>query len=244
MIKLSLLLMLVALVLAGTVPTVASGLSATDVLNKVRQVWEGESFYALISLDLTIQAQTASYRFEVWTQGADSALLRFHAPKEKAGDAYLQVGNDLWYYSPNLGGAIKLPSMALGEAILGAGPSLDDLFRKTLARDYQVTMSEREGQYLLTLVPHANAPVVYGMLKVRVRTDFALEEVVYYDQRGAILRTANFSSYRTVNGRVIPTSMTVVDANGDLTVERLEKVEFGIKLPPDFFTVHNLENGR
>ena len=242
MLRRHLTLMLVALLLASAVPAVASGLSATDVLNRVRQVWEGDSFYAIISLDLTVQAQTESYRFEVWTQGEDKALLRFQAPKEKEGEAYLQVGNDLWYYSPKLGRAIKLPSMALGEAILGAGPSLDDLFRKTLAQDYQVTMSEKEGKYLLTLLPHEDAPVVYGMLKVLVRPDFSLEEVVYFDQRGEILRTARFASYLTVNHRIIPTLMTVEDSNGDRTVERLENVQFGISLPPDFFTIDNLES--
>ena len=240
--KLGLTIMLAALLIVSTVPAVASGLSAIDVLSRARQVWEGESFYAMISLDLTLQAQTESYRFEVWTQGEDKALLRFHAPEEKAGEAYLQVKNDLWYYSPGLGGTIKLPSMALGEAILGAGPSLDDLFRKTLSQDYQVTMSEEGGEYLLTLLPHEDAPVVYGMLKVLVRADFALEEVVYYDQRGDILRTTRFASYRSIGGRVIPTVVTVEDSNGDWTVERLENMQFGIELLPDFFTVDNLEH--
>lgn len=242
MTKLGFTLMLVVLIIAGTIPAYASTLSAEDVLNRVRQVWEGESFYGMISVDLTIQSQTESYRFEVWTQGTDKALLRFHAPKEKEGEAYLQVDNKLWYYSPKLGSAIELPSIALGEAILGAGPSLDDLLRKTLAEDYKATMSEKGGEYLLVLVPHPNAPVVYGMLKIRVRTDFALEELVYYDQRGGILRTMHFSSYNTVDDRVIPTLITVEDANGDQTVEHLEKVQFGIDLPPNFFTIDNLES--
>ena len=236
-------LMLAALIIAGTITARASTLSAEDVLNRARSMWEGESFYGTISLDITMQSQTESYLFEVWTQGTERALLRFQAPKDREGEAYLQVENDLWYYSPELGNAIQLPSIALGEAVLGAGPSLDDLLRKTLTEDYEVTMSDDEGGgYSLTLVPHPDAPVVYGELKMRVNADFSLKEIVYYDQRGEIIRTTSFASYLRIDDRVIPTLITVEGSDGDRTVEHLEKVQFGIALPTDFFTVQNLEN--
>jgi outer membrane lipoprotein-sorting protein len=235
------LIVLAAVWIAG-VAVLADGPTADEVLAEARAAWQGDSFHGLVELEVTQGTQTSSYRMEVWTKGEDDALLRILAPEDQAGSGYLMTGGEIWYYSPTVGTAVKLPSIALADSVFGAGPALDDLFRSTLSQDYTATMTTRPSGYVLTLVPRPDAAVVYGHLEIDVRADFVLEKVVYYDQRDAILRTATFSDDVTLADRTIPTTITVVESNGDTTVERLIDPEFGVALDASLFTVETLEN--
>ncbi len=219
----------------------AAGLTAQEVLSRARTAWQGESFHSVVSLVVTQAGQTSSYRLEVWTQGEDKALLRILAPEDQAGSGYLMVGNDLWFYSPTVGTAVKLPSIALADSVFGAGPALDDLFRSTLSQDYTATMTTDPSGYVLTLVPRPQAAVVYGHLQIDVRPNFALAKVIYYDQRDKVLRTATFSDDIPRDDRIIPTTVTIVEANGDTTVERLIDPQFGVALDASLFTLDTLE---
>ncbi len=233
-----------AVVIAAVAWAISIQAATTDaqtIIDRVRAAWQGDSFHGVLTLELSLSEQTKSHTLEVWTLGEDYALIRMIAPDEDAGAGYLQVKNDLWYYSPAVGTSIRLPALAIGDALFGAGPSLSDLARGTLSDDYDATVKDEESGYLLTLVPHPDAPVVYGKLDIRVNDDYVIEEIVYYDQRGNVLRTATFSQVIMLNGRSFPTEIIVEDVSGDRTIERIENPEFNIAIDPSFFTLERLE---
>lgn len=236
------------------VASVAGGSAADDVLDpgaileQVRVRWQGESFHAMVELEITLSGATERYRMEVWTLGEHRALVRIHEPVADGGSGYLQVGDDLWYYSPLVGRAIPLPAMGLTQALFGAGPSLDDLAQGTLSRDYDAqaeTITDPTGEplYLLTLVPRPDAPVVYGKLAVTVTTDYVPVEIIYYDQRGGVIQTATFGESVRIGEVLFPTEVVIVDANGDRAVQRILDPEFNIGLDATFFTVKRLQGG-
>ncbi len=222
----------------------AQGLTAFQVVDRVRDQWQGTSFHCTVSLDVTQAGETRSYKVEVWSQGDEYGLIRFLAPEADAGSGYLTIGDDVWYYAPAAGKAISLPQFAMGDSLFGSGPAIEDLLHGTLSDKYAATSVRDATDYLLTLTPLPDAAVVYGSLVVRVRDDFALLSIVYNDQRGDVLRTAGFSGYVTQNDRTLPTLMTIDERNGDRTVERLENPEFGIEIPAAVFTIENLEAGQ
>jgi len=222
----------------------AQGLTPFQVVDRVRDQWQGTSFHCVVSLDVTQAGETRSYKVEVWSQGDEYGLLRFLAPEADAGSGYLTIGDDVWYYAPAAGKAISLPGFAMGDSLFGSGPALDDLLHGTLSDKYGAEVVLDGTDYVITLTPLPDSPVVYGSLVVRVRDDFALLSIVYNDQRGEVLRTATFSDYIMKDGRALPTLMTIEERNGDLTVERLESPEFGIAIDPAIFTVENLEAGQ
>ena len=184
---------------------------------------------------------------EVWTLGEDRALLRILEPEVDAGSDYLQVGDDLWYYSPTVGTAVALPAIGLTQALFGAGPSPGDLAPGTLFRDFDARAEAilgpagELGGYLLTLVPRPEAPVVYGKLEVAVTADYVLSQIVYYDQRGGVVRAATFRKPIRVGDVLFPTEVVVVDANGDRAIQRILDPKFGIGLDASFFTLARLE---
>ena len=227
--------------LAAAAQTDSADLTADEILDRTREVWQGDSFHATLDLRIVLSGQTKSHVLEVWTLGEELALIRIHEPVEDAGAGYLEADGMLWYYSPMLGSAIELPAIALGTALFGSGPSLDDLSHGTLSEDYDTSVDHLEdGGYFLTLIPHPDAPVVYGKLEIDVTADFVMTRIVYYDQRGDVLRTADFSDVIDVDGRLVPTSIEIEDASGDKTIERVINPEFNLAIDASFFTLETL----
>lgn len=215
-------------------------LDAEAILDRVNSTWQGDSFHAIIGLDIVLGGQTKSHKLEVWTLGEELALIRVLEPEIDFNSGYLQLGDDLWYYSPAVG-SIKLPSVALGDALFGAGPSLEDLSHGTLSDDYDASVEATESGYLLTLIPHLDAPVVYGKLEIRISSDFVMEQLVYYDQRGGVLQTASFLDIIEVGDRTFATTIVIEDAYGDKTIERIEHPQFDLELDAMFFSLDTFE---
>ena len=234
----------VTLALLVTRTASAEDLTAFQVMDRAKANWQGDTFHGLVTLDLTQAAQSRSYRVEVWSQGETLGLIRFLAPAADAGSGYLMKDNELWYYTPAAGKAVSLPKMALSDSLFGSGPALEDLLHGTLSENYEATMTRDGTDYLLTLTPKPQAPVVYGHLDVRIREDFAIVSIDYYDQRGAVLRTAKFSEYLSLPGRIVATLIVVEEKNGDRSVERLENPEFDLAIDPKVFTIAYLEAGK
>ncbi|MCK5245421.1 outer membrane lipoprotein-sorting protein [Candidatus Bipolaricaulota bacterium] len=219
-------------------------LDAETLLDRVNAAWQGDSFHGIMELDIVLGGQTKPYKLEVWTLGEELALIRVLEPEIDLNSGYLQLGDDLWYYSPAVG-SIKLPTVALGDALFGAGPSLEDLSHGTLSDDYDSTVEiiDTEGisQYFLTLVPHPDAPVVYGKLEIWVSLDYVMEKLLYYDQREAVVQTAIFTDIIEIGDRRFATLITIEDSYGDQTIQRIENPQFDLDLDAMFFSLETFE---
>ena len=224
-------------------------LDAAAILDRVNEAWQGTSFHATVRLEITLAGATKQHALEIWTLGEELALIRVLEPEEDLNSGYLQLGDELWYYAPGIG-AIKLPAIALADAVFGAGPSLEDLSHGTLSDDYDESVQvlpddpddESNAHWLLTLVPHPDAPVVYGKLELWVTADFTMERLVYYDQRGEVLQTATFTDAIELGGRRFPTTITIEDAFGDRTVQRIDDPAFDFEIDASFFAIETFES--
>ena len=236
------LVCLIGLVVAAQAST--EPLTADEIFERTRSAWRGDSFHGTLDLQIVLSGQTKSHVLEVWTLGEDLTLVRIHEPIEDAGSGYLEADEKLYFYSPMLGSAIELPAVALGQALFGSGPSLDDLSHGTLSDDYDVQLNSLgDDGYFLTLIPHADASVVYGKLEIDISHDFVIREIVYFDQRDAVLQTAVFSEIVEVDGNLVPTYIEIADASGDRTIQRVVDPEFNLDLDASFFTVETLVGG-
>lgn len=216
-------------------------LDAETILDRVNSAWQGDSFHGIISLEIVLGGQTKSHKLEVWTLGEELALIRVLEPEIDLNSGYLQLSDELWYYSPSVG-SIKLPAMAIGDALFGAGPSLEDLSHGTLSDDYDASVEKTETGFFLTLIPHLDAPVVYGKLEIWVTADYVIERLIYYDQRGDVLQTAEFSDVVEIGERKFATTIVIEDSFGDRTIERIELAEFDLELDALFFSIETFES--
>lgn len=226
----------------GSAGAWAAPRSAQEVLEAARVMWRGDTFHASVALEVTRGGETTVYRLELWAEGEARALVRVLAPENDAGSGYLLLGDDLWYYAPALGRPIPLPAIALQEGLFGSGLDLDDVLRGTGAEDYDVALSpdQPEDGYRLVLVPHSGAATVYGRLELALRSDLALREIWYFDQRGRVVKTARVSDFLELPGRVLPRTITIEEASGDRTAVVYERLVVDVPLDPALFTVETL----
>jgi len=215
-------------------------LGAETILDRVNSAWQGDSFHGIIALEIVLSGQTKSHKLEVWTLGEELALIRVLEPEVDLNSGYLQQGDELWYYSPAVG-SIKLPAVAIGDALFGAGPSLEDLSHGTLSDDYDASVDVTDDGFFLTLIPHLDAPVVYGKLEIWVTADYVMERLIYYDQRGDVLQTAEFSDVVEMEDRKFATTITIEDSFGDQTIERIDDPQFDLELDAAFFSIETFE---
>ncbi len=218
-------------------------LDAETILDRVNSAWQGDSFHGIMALDIVLGGQTKSHKLEVWTLGDDLALIRILEPEIDLNSGFLQLGDVLWRYAPGVG-SIKLTGFGIGDALFGAGPSLEDLSHGTLSDDYDASVEtdpEGNGGYFLTLVPHLDAPVVYGKLEIWISSDYVIEQLIYYDQRGEVLQIAIFSDVIEVEERLLATTIVIEDSFGDRTIERIELAEFDLALETEFFSLETFE---
>ena len=68
--------------------------------------------------------------------------------------------------------------------------------------------------------------------------------MLYYKEDGALARKLTFSDVREIDGRKIPTKMTMVPIKkkGHRTVVTYEKIQFDVSVPERLFTVANLRD--
>jgi len=207
---------------------------AVAIIDRVNAAWQGDSFHGIIALEVALAGQTKSHVLEIWTLGEELALVRILEPEMDRNAGYLQVDDELWYHSPDTG-PIKMPAIAIGDALFGAGPSLEDLSHGTLSDDYEASAEVTDGGFFLTLVPHLDAPVVYGKLEIWVTADYVIERLVYYDQRGGVLQTAVFTDVVELEDRKFATTIVIENHVGDRTIERIRLAEFDLPLDPELF---------
>jgi hypothetical protein len=135
---------------------------------------------------------------------------------------------------------------------MGSHFTYDDLVRESsMVDDYEIEVSfegERHGTEIweFTLIPLPEAPVVWGRLELDVReSDRMPLESRYFDDRGERARTMIFSDFRTMDGRLVPTqlSMHPEDKAGERTTLHYEDLQFDTGLSPSFFSLQRLRGG-
>lgn len=222
--------------------TWAAPRSAEEVLEAARLLWRGETFQATVTLEVTRGGDTSVYRLELWAKGDTHALVRVLAPETEAGSGYLLVEDRLWYYAPALGRPIALPPMVLREGLFGSGLDLEEVLRGRATESYRVGFAPDQPQdgYRIVLLPLPGAATVYGHLELVLRGDLALREVLYYDQRGRVVKAARVTEFLELPGRVVPRTLVVEGASGDRTVQTFERLVVDEPLDPALFTVDAL----
>ena len=99
----------------------------------------------------------------------------------------------------------------------------------------------------IRLKPRPNAPVVWGSIYYWVRkADYLPARVEYYDERGTLMRTMEYSGYRTLGGRTLPTTWAMISntKKNHRTEMTITAIEFDVRIPDRIFSFRELERGR
>ncbi len=234
-----------ALLAAAAVPA-AERLSAREILDRVDDLFRGSSAVGRATMTVRTENWTRTLTLEFRSKGKDRSLIRILAPEKERGTATLRVGNDLWNYLPKVKRTIKLPSSMLSASWMGSHFTNDDLVKESrMTEDYTYETTRDEPDAVeITLTPKPDAAVVWGKVVVRVRKpDWLPEQVTFWDEGMALARIMTYTDVRTLGGRRLPTTLTVVpaDAPAELTRVTYEEIAFDVPLDDDVFSLRTLE---
>jgi len=231
-------------------PRALAGQTATEIVDHVDRLLRGKSSRGDLVMEIHTAHWNRALEMKVWSLGTRYSLIRVTSPQKEAGTATLKVGNEVWNYLPRVDRTIKIPPSMMMGSWMGSHFTNDDLVKESrLVDDYDISIGyqgPRDGTEVweFVLTPKPEAAVVWGKIIEQVRKkDLMPTWARYYDEEGKLVRTMDFSDYRTFSGRLVPAKLTVVptDKPGESTVVLYRSLEFDIGLTPSFFSLRSLK---
>lgn len=249
----------ISLALAGLAvlaAVVASALTAQEMIERAEQRMRGETSHGTMEMVVITPEWRRTMRMEFWEDtDDDKAFVRVLAPQKDRGTASLKLGNEMWTYMPSIERSMKIPPSMMQQSWMGSDFTNDDMVNSSsIVEDYyhEITDTTTMGGttvYEITLTPKEEAAVVWGSI-----VDYAREEDYlplrqdFYDEDGNLVRKMTFTDFREMDGRVIPSEMTLVplteEDEGDTTIMRWVDIDFNVDINPRVFTRANLERSR
>jgi len=229
------------------------GQSAREILERVDQLLRGDSSHGLVSMEITTEHWSRSLDMEVWSYGTEHSLIRVQSPAREAGTATLKAGQEVWNYLPRVDRTIKVPASLMMGSWMGSHFTNDDLVKESsIVDDYDFEIvydGERDtvAVWEFSLIPKPEAPVVWGRVTEQVRQEDMMPTWVrYYDERGELVRTIEFSGYRMMSGRLVPATMNVLPADkpDERTTLIYHELEFDVGIDESFFSLRTLRARR
>lgn len=227
---------------------ISPSLSAREILDRVDDLFRGESSHAKLSMSVTTAHWKRTLTLEMWSKGKDKSLIRILSPKKEKGMTTLRSDNEIWNYLPKVKRVIKLPSSMMSSAWMGSHFTNDDLVKESrMTEDYTFSIAPKaagEGTVEIICIPKPEAAIVWGKVVVTVRDkDIMPLNIRYYDEDMNPARTMTFTDFKKFGSRTLPARLIIVpsDKPDESTVVFYEKIDFNLPLKDNLFSLRYLQ---
>ena len=195
----------------------AQDITAKEIVKKSYDLMQGQSNYSEVTMTIHRPKWDRTLSFKSWMKGTKYALIYVTSPAQEAGQVFLKRGNEMWNWLPSIGRIIKIPPSMMMQSWMGSDLTNDDLVKESsIVNDYEHKILGKEiisghNCYKIEMVPHENAPVVWGKIITWIskRISITLKNE-YYDESGDLINREEISDIRDVGDRTIPTKFTMV----------------------------------
>jgi outer membrane lipoprotein-sorting protein len=221
---------------------------ARAVVEASFQYYRGESSVSTVDMTVHRPDWERVFTIKAWTRGEESSLFRILGPPKDRGNGTLKKGREMWMYNPKVNRVIKVPPSMMSQSWMGSDFSNNDLAKSdSLIHDYDheiVGTESHDGKtvYVIESRPKPRAPVVWGMLKLRIREDLIFLEEAFFDEDLEPVKTMTSSDIRLMGGRLFPATwkMQKADVEDEYTVLEYRKIVFNVEVEERVFTLSNL----
>ncbi|MGB4293009.1 MAG: outer membrane lipoprotein-sorting protein [Bacteroidales bacterium] len=232
----------------------AQGLSASEIVRKADEKFNGEkSSYSIMSMTIVRPTWQRTIEFKSWTLGRDYALTLITAPARDAGQSFLKRKNEMWNWNPSINRLIKLPPSMMSQGWMGSDYTNDDIMRESsVVNDYEHEFAGEEvinGRecYKIRMTAKKDASVIWGQqIRWIDKKDFLFLKAELYDEDGMLVRTETGSEIKMMDGRNIPTRIELIpsEEQGKKTIVTIKEIKFNIPVAEDFFSQQNMRTIR
>lgn len=238
-----------------TVACLCIDLPAQDARTIVKEGFNyirGKSSFSVVDMTIHRPNWERKMTIEAWTKGLKNSLFRIIAPAKDKDNGTLKRGREMWMYNPKVNRVIKLPPSMMSQAWMGSDFSNNDLSKTdTLIDEYIHTITgtqTHDGKkvYLIKSIPKPDAPVVWGMQKLKIREDHVFLSQEFYDEDFKLVKVMTTLQIRMLGGKIFPRvwRMQKADVTDEYTELNYKELSFKTNLKDSLFSISNLKNPR
>jgi len=141
----------------------------------------------------------------------------------------------------------------MSQSWMGTDFTNDDLVKEaSIVKDYRhrllsVVKEDQLDCYLIELIPHPDAAVVWGKILLTIdRQDYMLLRANYYDEDGLLVNTMTGTDIGMMGGKKLPRrlEMSPIRKPGHKTVMTYQDLKFDLPVDPKRFTPQQLQQGK
>lgn len=230
----------------------ANGQDAQALVEAAVSYYRGEA--SISTVDMTIHRPNWErvITIKAWTKGQKDSIFIILAPPKDNGNGTLKRGREMWTYNPKVNRVIKLPPSMMSQAWMGSDFSNNDLAKSdSVIEDYTHTITGTEihdGKkvYVIKSMPKPEAPVVWGMQKLKIREDHILLSQEFYDEDLKLVKAMTGQQIQMLGGKLFPKvwKMQKSDVKDEYTLLNYKGLMFKQDLPDSLFTLSSLKNPR
>ena len=167
-----------------------------------------ESYRKLIN----IEPDGKKKEFTLFTvkKGIDKVASLFIAPASEKGRSTLRLGDNMWFYIPNVGKPIRITSL---QSVVGGVFNNSDILQLDYAAEYDVEkIEEKGGEYLLYLKAKTKT-VAYDRLKIWADKGKLLPtKIECLTEANMLIKTLYFKDHKDFGGGIVRPSVVETDS--------------------------------
>lgn len=243
-------IILIIVILIFTALAAQAGADADGIVKAAFDYWRGDASVSTTRMTIHRPEWERTMTIRAWTRGETDSLFVITEPVKDNGNGTLKLGDSMWMYNPKVNRVIKLPPSMMSQAWQGSDFSNNDLSKTdSLIRDYVHTIAGEETHegkkvYLVKSMPRPDAPVIWGMIRLKIREDHILLSEGFYDEELELVKEMTASDIRMADGRLFPMTwkMQKSDVKDEYTLMVYKEIVFKKSLNKRIFTLSNLKN--
>jgi outer membrane lipoprotein-sorting protein len=181
-------------------------------------------------------------------QGTDKRIMRFTAPADQKGIAFLSLPDDIQYlYMPAFHKVRRIATHVKNTKFAGTDFTYDDLSSFEYAKDYNAKLSdENDNNWIMELIPKPNVDKDYGKLKMWIRKDnYYPEKIEHYDKGGNLWKVMERRNIEKIGKYWFSKEYEMKDLKEEHSTKMiLADVEFDTGIPDETFTQRYLKRSK
>jgi outer membrane lipoprotein-sorting protein len=230
----------------------AEALDAQSLVEDSFHYMRGKSSVSTVVMTVHRPDWERKMTIKAWTRGRKDSLFYIEAPPKDHGNGTLKRGREMWMYNPKINRVIKVPPSMMSQSWMGSDFSNNDLAKSdSLLTDYTHSLigtETHDGQtvHLIKSIPKPEAPVVWGMQKLKIRQDLIWLSQEFFDEDLEPVKAMTMLEIQMLGGKLYPKlwRMHKVDTENKYTELNYTSLVFKNDLPDSLFTRTSLKKAK
>jgi outer membrane lipoprotein-sorting protein len=205
------MLKVIMVVLSLLVALPVYALDGTALLKQIDRNLSPDSYESYRKL-INIEPSGAKKEFTLFTvkKGLDKVVSLFIAPASEKGRSTLRLGENMWFYIPNVGKPIRITSL---QSVVGGVFNNSDILQLDYAAEYDVEKVEEAGVEYLLFLKAKTKTVAYDRLKIWADKKSVLPtKIECLTEANMLIKTLYFKEVKSFGGGITRPAVIETDS--------------------------------